>query len=88
MVISNAKNYLILMKLDIREYSKSLSMNLRCASESEIPPIVLKLRISTYFDLLITNITVKIGANNTFKVKTRKKNLIYHVFHIISINIG
>ena len=66
---SSAKNYLILMKLGIREYSTSLIMNLRCTSESEIPPIVLKLCIPTYFDLLITNMTVKIGANDTFKVK-------------------
>ena len=61
----NAKNYLILMKLGVHEYSKSLVMNLRCASQSEVPPIVLKLRTLTYFDLLITNITLKIGANDT-----------------------
>ena len=63
-------------------------MNLRCASESEIPPIVFKLRIPTYFDLLITNTTMKIDADDTFKVKTPKENLIFHVFHINSINIG
>ena len=62
-------------------------MNLRCAFESEIPSIVLKLRIYTYFDLLIENMTVKIGANDTFKVEIRKKNVIFHVFHITSINI-
>ena len=84
---SNAKNHLILMKLGIRGYSKLLIMNLRCAFESKISPIVLKLRIRTYFDLLITNITMKIGANDTLKVKTKKKNLIFHVFHITSIHI-
>ena len=62
-------------------------MNLRYAFESEIPPIVLKLRIYTYFDLLIENMTVKIGANDTFKVEIRKKNVIFHVFLITSINI-
>ena len=77
---SNAKNYLILMKLGIRGYSKSLIMNVRCASESEIPPIVLKLYIPTYFDLLITNMTVKIDANDTFKVKTKKKTLFFTFF--------
>ena len=41
-------------------------------SESEIPPIALKLRILSYFDLLIINMIVKIGANDLFKVKTQK----------------
>ena len=59
-----------------------------CTSESEIPLVALKLRVTTYFELLITNMTTKIGANDIFKVKT-KKNLIFHVFHnITSINIG
>ena len=44
-----------------------------CISESEIPPIALKLSIPTYFDLLITKMTMKIGGNNIFKVKTQKE---------------
>ena len=68
------------MKLGIRGYSKSLIMNLRCASECEIPLIVLKLRMPTYFDLLMTNLTVKISANDTFKVKTLKKTLFFTFF--------
>ena len=80
MMGSNAKNYLILMKLGIRGYSKSLIMNLRCASKSEIHSIVLKLRIPTYFDLVIMNMTMKIGANDTFKVKTAKKTLFFTFF--------
>ena len=54
-------------------------------SESEIPPIALKFRIPMYFHLLITNMTIKIIANDIFKVKI-KKNRIFHVFHITSIN--
>ena len=75
------------MKLGIRGYSKLLIMNLWRASENEIPPIVLKLRVPTYFDLLITHTTMKIHTNDTFKVKT-PKTLIFHVFHITSVNIG
>ena len=35
--------------------------------------IVLKHRVPTHFNLLITHITIKIGANETLKVKTSKE---------------
>ena len=40
--------------------------------------MALKLRIPTYFDSLITNMTMRIGANDIFKVKTQMKKLIFH----------
>ena len=47
-----------------------------------------KFRVPTYFDCLITNMTMEIGTNDIFKVKTQK-NLIFNVFHITtSLNIG
>ena len=49
-------------------------------SESEIPPIALNFCIPMYFDLVITNITMKTGANHIFKVKTQKKTLFFTFF--------
>ena len=45
----------------------------------------IKQKIPTYFLLLITNMTVKIGANEIFKVTTlgQRKNLMFHGFRII-----
>ena len=34
------------------------------------------------------NMIVKIGTNDTFKVEIPKKNVIFYVFHITSMNIG
>ena len=41
---------------------------------SAYPPIVLKSRIFTYFDVLNKNMTMKIHGNDIFKIKRTKKN--------------
>ena len=40
---------------------------------SVYPPIVLKSRIFTYFDVLNKNMTMKIHGNDIFKIKRTKK---------------
>ena len=43
-------------------------------SEKHLLPINLKLTIPTYFETLITNMTLKILENLIFKAKTKKKS--------------
>ena len=51
-----------------------------------LPPINLKFTIFIYFEVLITNMMIKIPKNFIFKVKKKKKNL-NKFFHLLSINI-
>ena len=50
-----------------------------------MPLILLKLWIVTYFDMLNTNMTMKIGGDNIFKVK-RTKTLNFQQFSMIIMN--
>ena len=56
-----------------------------CSSEKPIPLILLKSRMLTYFGTLNTNMTMKIGANDIFKVK-RTKNPVFQQFFKIIMN--
>ena len=66
---------------------KLVYVNNGCTSKNVGPLIILNLRILTYFNALITNIIMKIGANFIFMTKTIK-NSKSRFFPFTSINNG
>ena len=54
----------------------------RCTSEKRWPPINLKLPISMYFSMLVTNIITKIPGNVIWTMKIEKKN--FTILHALN----
>ena len=64
----------------------NFSWSLGCSFKKQLPLIFLKLRRQMYFEALITNMIVKIGANLIFMVKPIKNPLKSWFFAFISVN--